>query len=946
MKRFLRNIIGVVCFGVLCQDSHAQFIDVTEEQGIDNINEGCLFGNGLSFYDFNHDGWDDLSMANGAEEPLFLINNNGQFEPANLNLTISPVGQVEMLLWADYDNDGDSDLLCTQLDGRLDLWQNDGAFNFTNVASAAGLQQGNYKFWGAAFGDYDHDGCLDLYVAKYYDWLNNFNPNHQGLLYHNNCDGTFTDVTETAGVELGPRAQFQPAFFDYDRNGWEDLFLVIDRNVWDNEMFRNNEDGTFTNVSAATGLDWAFNAMTTTMGDYDNDLDMDIYMTDGYQGNKLFQNQGDGTFIQVATAAGVLVNLVSWGSLWIDYDNNTWQDLFVGTAGNLFLAAQNYFFVNNQDGTFTQSNELAGILGDDSPSMSSCMGDMNNDGYYDFLNNQNDPFPSKLYLNDGGDNNYLGVYLTGVFANRDGIGSWIDCYAGGNHYINYTHCGENLVCQNSGKEIFGLAQFEIVDSLVVSWNSGTIDKFYDVPVNQHMHIIEGMSFAQPFNIISDGDLYLCSGESVVLDGGEYVSHLWNNGDTTRYLTISEAGTYDVTVTDNFGNEFDSYPITVYSHPTPEVMINVDGISCYGANDGSIEVTLLNGEIQDINWDNSYITPVINNLVPGIYHCTGTDLNGCIFSAGEVLEEPDSLFAIATVEDVLCYGSSSGTAALEITGGTGPYQTDWQGVDNFSIAAGEYVAVLTDSSGCIDSIEYVITEPSELLVEYYTTNVTCYGYSDGTVSLQISGGIPSYSIFWQELDSLAMTAGLHQCLVVDSNGCTVLTEFEIGSPEIMEVDLETTAFYENGEAGSAEANVSGGTPPYSFDWGSGTTESSAQQGLLDGDYVLLVVDSNGCSISMDFEIEFIVSNFEYDQSELVIVSYQSDGNIGFSLNEKFLGADVSVIDSRGRMVLLENANGTSYILNTGVLNAGVYVARIISKDRSQVAKMKFIVLDQH
>ena len=471
--------------------SQAQFVDVSDVHGIDNINEGTFDGNGVSFYDFNHDGWDDLTLANGDDEPLFYINNQGSLELTSLNITVNPVAHVVMILWADYDNDGDSDLLTTQLGGYLQLWENDGEFNFTDISASAGLDLGTWDWWGASWCDYDHDGDLDFYAAKYYDDINNTNPDHESQFYRNNGDGTFTDVTIDAGVHLAPQATFQPVWFDYDHDGWEDLYLIIDRIVWINRMFKNNGDGTFTDMSGITGTNLLTNAMTGTMGDFDNDLDYDLYVTNGPAGNFLLENEGIGIFDDITTSAGVGVYETSWGSLWLDYDNDTWQDLFVGTVGFQFGPEQNFFFTNNQNQTFTLSTEEVGLLGDDSPSFVCAMGDLNNDGYYDFVTNNNDPYPSKLWLNDGGDNNYLSLSFEGVLANRDGIGTWINCYAEGNAYTRFTHCGEDLAGQSSVKEIFGLGQMNVVDSLTVTWNSGTVDKYFNVPVNQHYHIVEG-----------------------------------------------------------------------------------------------------------------------------------------------------------------------------------------------------------------------------------------------------------------------------------------------------------------------------------------------------------------------------------------------------------------------------------------------------------------------
>lgn len=480
-----------LCFWSSGSALHAQFIDVTDLHGIDNINEGTFDGNGLSFHDFNRDGWDDLTLANGADEPQFYVNNNGSLELTELNILVEPTAHVVSVLWVDYDNDGDSDLFTSELGGRIHLWNNDGDLNFTDASVAAGISQEMRQWWAGSFCDYDHDGDLDFYITAYYDSLNDFDPDHESLLYQNDGDGTFTDVTQASGVKLPPQAMFQAVWFDYDNDGWEDLFLVIDRVVWINRLFKNNGDGTFTDVSVAAGADQAINSMTGTMGDFDNDLDFDLYVTDGPYSNILLENLGDGTFSEIASAAGVLVDETSWGSLWIDYDNDCLQDLFVGTVGSFFGAEQNHFYKNMGDQIFIEWIDEVGLMGDNSATFTVAMGDINNDGYYDFATNNNDPMPSKLWLNEGGENNYLSIELEGTIANRDGIGSLITCYVGEETFVRFTHCGEDLAGQCSKKEIFGLGDYNQVDSLSVRWNTGNIDWHTNLLVNHRYNLVEG-----------------------------------------------------------------------------------------------------------------------------------------------------------------------------------------------------------------------------------------------------------------------------------------------------------------------------------------------------------------------------------------------------------------------------------------------------------------------
>lgn len=699
----------MIYFGLML-NAQCQFVKVNDEFGISNINEGTDYGNGISFYDINKDGWDDLSIGNGADEPIFLLNNQGTYTTANFNLQINPVGQVIMLLWSDYDNDGDSDLLTTQLYGPLQLWNNDGNYNFTNVSADAGLDQGEYRFRGAAFADYDHDGFLDLYVSKYYALLNNTEVYYQGLLYHNNGDGTFSDVTSASGVLLTTRAIFQPVFFDYNRDGWEDLYLVIDRNVWRNELFRNNGDGTFTNVSSITGGTPAIDAMSFTVDDFDNDSDFDFYIANGWPGNHLYRCKPDTTYENIAAMAGVAVNLICWGSMWLDYDNNTWQDLFVGTTGSFFGSAQNIFFINNQDGTFSNGNVVTGIDGDLAPSFVSAMGDMNNDGYYDYVTNNNEPFVTDFWRNSGGTNHYLSVSLQGTIANRDGIGTLIHCYAGNEHYVRYTHAGENFQGQNSSKEIFGLGTIEMIDSLVVEWNSGTTDRFYSFTPNRHVHIIEGSSGDTIVQIQYEEDLILCEGESLLLTATDSDNYTWNTGSDSSSVVAETHGTYTVSTTNQFGQIFQS-SVTILADSFAAPDFSLTPITCAGSANGVIEI-ITNENFQSLQFNEVSDTSLnFENLSAGIYQINILSNAGCTYEYQVSVEEPEPL--VATLNTTPANDEEQGSATCIVSGGTAPYTFIWnlnEPIDSNNITGlspGAHTLQIIDHLKCTLEIEFTI-----------------------------------------------------------------------------------------------------------------------------------------------------------------------------------------------------------------------------------------------
>ncbi len=768
---------------LLLNSASAQFTDISTLLGGPHQFSNSPHGEGLSFYDFNKDGWDDLTISLADGDPLFLVNNQGVFEPAPFSIPNSHSSSISMMLWCDYDNDGDADLLITKFGGPLELWNNDGEFNFTNVATSAGLMAGNFFHVGAAFCDYDHDGCPDLYISKFYHPSFNIGPQFEGKLYRNNCDGTFTDVTIESGVQIPPRPSFQPVFLDYNNDGWEDLFIVIDRVFWPNELFENNGDGTFTRVTIESGFDFNICAMTGTVDDFDNDGDLDIYITNNPGvGTKLMQNNGDGTFEDVAQEMGVHLNEVTWGSLWLDYDNDSWQDLFVGVTSPVQTPIGNQFFVNQQGSIFTQENELLGIDNDPSETYVCARGDLNNDGYFDFIISNRWPHHVRLYENDGGTNNYLSVSVEGTLSNKDGIGTWIHCYADGNHYVRFTMCGENLISQNSGKEIFGLGTIETVDSLVITWNRGTTHTFYNLNVNQHLHFIEGETYDTPYAIHNQDTVYLCPGDTLVLNAGEHENFVWSTGADSALIEITEPGTYYLQSLNDYGVWVPSFPVEVLFAPEPEINFNANHIHCYGGSNGSIYLEVSTAPLSDLVWNTGHNSGFLDNLLSGSYSFYATDDYGCAVTDSINLSQPDSLWISPQITNVSCFGESNGSVMLETFGGTPPYLSQWGGINPITLPSGWYEVGVVDWMGCEASVLFWIQEPDSLQVEYTHTFSVSDGET-GIVEISTIGGTPPYSNFWSNgwsdvWYSDEVPPGAYDVEVLDDQGCAFWISFVI------------------------------------------------------------------------------------------------------------------------------------------------------------------------
>ena len=693
--------------------SHAQtFSDVAEEEGLLSTVQAGSFGNGISFYDFNNDGWDDITIPTYDEDIKFHVNNQGEYESVNFN--IPGDGLTRTILWVDYDNDGDLDVFKTTYLGPFKLYENDGEFNFTDVSVEAGLAQIAEKPWGASFGDYDRDGYLDLYVCNF-EWTGNENnPDLQNKLYHNNGDGTFTDVTAEAGVGNGIAFSFQSLWFDYNNDDLPDLFVINDRD-FDNALYKNNGDGTFTDKAEEAGLRFPDeDPMSISVADFDNDGDLDIFITNSTEDNHhtlLAVNNGDGTFTEMSNIYNLAFTVWSWSAVWIDHNNNTYQDLFIATAQANVEAQPNIFMGNVVGNSFAS---LGNIFQSENTcnSFGAARGDMDNNGYYDIAVQNRAPHIPYLWKNSGGDNHYIKITLQGTISNHFAIGSWIKVYVGGEQYTQYTFCGENYLSQNSQHHIFGLADMTSVDSVEIEYNSGHIDKYYNLEVDTAYEFTEGETYQA--EITYAGTPTFCEGDSLELDAGEHSSYLWNTGDTTRYITVGQSGQYSVTVSNEFGIESTSDTVDVTSYEEPNVTEDFTDPPCAGEQSGSI---VLNGPDDSpvIIWDGDFQGDSLTGLPPGIYSYIYIDEFGCQTSGSIALQDPPPLEVKYSSQDA--DDGDNGQINVTVSGGSAPYEVFLNGeatsMQIDSLGPGVYQVNLVDGNGCEWEEEIVVSDISNL-----------------------------------------------------------------------------------------------------------------------------------------------------------------------------------------------------------------------------------------
>ncbi len=484
-----------------------------------------------------------------------------QFTDVAPDLKMDKVDGGRGSAWGDYDNDGNLDIVAVGTYQPHVLYHNNTDGTFTNVAEQAGIADPRGG-WGSIFADYDNDGYLDLYITR-----GGWSGAAENTLYHNNGDGTFTDVTHAAGV-ADPQSSFCAAWADYDNDGYLDLYIAngVIGDGAANVLYHNNGDGTFTNRADIAGVANTGNSLGTAWGDYDKDGHIDLHVINYGQSNVLYRNNGDGTFTDVTATTGMNLSVTdAFVTFFLDIDNDADLDIFISNSGTFqaFIAGQitgsathdsdrQVLYQNNGDGTFTDVTKQAGLY-HAYGAMGANFGDINSDGYVDiylatgapqmgrlerdalFQNNGDgtftdatstlglgnigkghgvtfgdadadgdvdiyvpvggafigDQWHNLFYQNAGTGNNWLTVKLVGVESNRDGIGSKVTVSVGDSIIYREVSGGGGFGSTNSLPLEIGLGTHPKVDTLEVIWPSGHIDTHRNLSVNQKIVVTEG-----------------------------------------------------------------------------------------------------------------------------------------------------------------------------------------------------------------------------------------------------------------------------------------------------------------------------------------------------------------------------------------------------------------------------------------------------------------------
>lgn len=500
-------------------ESVIHFEDATAAAGIDFTHSfgsrqlGSLLegtGAGCVWIDYNNSGLPSLFVVNGrplddsmhpfplmdkpATAPhnhLYRNDGNGHFTDVTQTSGLSPDMYAVAVTAADYDNDGFVDLLVTGY-GRTILYRNDGNGHFTDVTAKSNIKVDGWAI-SSTWLDYNKDGCVDLFVGRYVK----FDPKYRAFyaadnypgpldyegetsrLYHNNCDGTFTDVTDKAGIGAYVGRAMGVTAADFDNDGWDDIYVANDRT--ENFLFHNKHDGTFEEIGNDSGTAFGQNGeSTSSMGPVFADLEgrgaLDLWVTDGHY-NRLLHNAGKLTFEDIGAETGVSqvnAQYVSWGTGIYDFDNDGLLDILIFHGGLIHLIPQEHtLFRGIGGGHFRDVSLAAGpVLSERTVARGACFADYDNDGKVDaFVVNLGDK--GKLLHNTSANTgHWLAIKLKGTKSNRDGIGARVEIYTAGKRQTAERVAGSGYLSQNDARLHFGLGAASTVDKLIVHWPSG------------------------------------------------------------------------------------------------------------------------------------------------------------------------------------------------------------------------------------------------------------------------------------------------------------------------------------------------------------------------------------------------------------------------------------------------------------------------------------------
>lgn len=750
--------------------------------------------------------------------------------------------------------------------------------------------------------DVDADGNLDAFVCHDTD---------QSHPFRNDGSGDLTeDQSLIETIDVG--GNYAAIWCDYDNDKDIDLYITKCRGGAAegdpqriNGLYQNN-GGTFTEVGTATGMDDGAQSWSTSFEDFDNDGDFDAFIVNHSDGNRFMENDGSGNFTNIIATTGLdEFDLGAWECQSGDFNNDGWVDLVSEVGAGVYL--------NNGDMTFTSVSTAMD---------EGAIGDLNNDGWLDLQNY------GTIYYNDGGTNHYVKIQLEGIFSNKNGIGSRVEIYGDWGKQTRELRSGQGFAHMNALWVHFGLGTSTEIDSIVVSWPSGIITTIENPGIDQTLTIPEATCTLPPNTIAVNGNTEFCLGETVELtaDGG-FTGYQWSNGATTQSIVVSAAGNYSVTAFDSGDcvSLSNNVLVTVVEDETPTVSMVGEDAFCEGG-----EAVLTSSSASGYMWSNGETTQSITVSESGNYNVTVTGLCSSVASesveinvsaaaavpvADDVsLPDPGVANMIATGDNIEWYDTEFATSPV---GSGNNWDTPFLNTDaTYWVEANAVYPGATQSGGKLDNGGGGGL-PSSGAWSYFDAwepftieTVKIYAYGAGIRTIQLA----------DENENIMESVDIN--LVDGEQVVTLNFPVPVGSGMSLR-SLQNDMFRNNsgvsypysiGTVGELYDSYYGGAYYYYFyDW---TIQKESMVCPSDRDEVHVFVNSVGIE---DLGAASGLSISPNPATDLV--------NISFDLSAS-AGVDIEVIDALGKLVysmygVKTSLGNNDYVIDMSQFNSGIY-----------------------
>lgn len=493
----------LLCVGILLlsiSPMSAQFEDGAMALGIYHLQFGQAFGGGVSLVDIDGNGMDDLTFASSGNDlvDIYLQTYEGlvPFDFPSLDIGAQ---QVKGVCWVDHDNDGDKDLLLTTvsnvpgegLSGGVILFEQTTPMSFENITEVVGLAGLDIASYASSWADLDGDGILEFYLTNYES-----GPQGSSILFKKNDEGVYIPDPSAENLYDQQGLSFNSLFFNADDDNKIDLAVVNDRFSTINKLYLGVGDGTFSDATEAAQFDVQMEGMGIDVADYDNDGDLDLYITNALSeegeangGGVLMKNETQGLFSPIVDFPFDTDNGTYWGCNFVDVDFDRDLDLFMVNDTRIGGAAPIKLYLNEGDGDYIEydGDEFDDYAG---RHFGTAAGDLNGDGAVDLVVLDFQFGVSQIWLNSPQEHNHIRLSLEGTVSNRDGLGAIMEVWVDGQKRMDQASSNNSFCSQDSQQYPFGLGTAAQADSLVIKWPSGVVNVAQDVPSGTSVHLIE------------------------------------------------------------------------------------------------------------------------------------------------------------------------------------------------------------------------------------------------------------------------------------------------------------------------------------------------------------------------------------------------------------------------------------------------------------------------